>query len=662
MHPKFSLLPGKNRLTALLFPGVLAALGGLRAPAQTPPLPATAGPTLSIGEPIVPSQDPAEAPSLLPPPEETVPGSSPAQPAATGPSVSVTVNLIRQLIELGVLPKEKARQLLVQAEEEAAQVRAQILIDREASVRAAVAEVLQSAPTSQGFEGVEPLPPPDSSSRVTYVPEVVRAQIRDEIRRDLQTTAQLEHWGGQEKLPDWVRRFTLFSDFRLRGEGIFFGTENNDEGAFPNFNAINTGLPYDTSSTILYPTLNTSADRQRLRLRARLGLESQLGEGFTAGVRLSTGNTNNPVSTNQDLGLANNLQGGNFSRYSFWLERAFVQYEMGAKDATAAKLILGRFENPFFSTEAIWDEDLGFDGFALQASHKAGRFTPFFTAGAFPVFNTSLNFASNQPKKFSSSDKWLYAAQAGTQVALSKADLKLAAALYEFDNIEGRLSDPFVPLTAEDAGNTDGSRPSFAQKGNTYRELRNIIPTAANNFGTSKQFQYYGLATPFRPLALTSKLDLHHWEPFTLSLSAEYLKNLAFDRDLLQQYGINNRRIPEQDPNNPSKNTGDPSKDPFIGSDAAWMVGLRVGKPVFLKRGDWALSLNYRYIGSDATVDGFNDSNLGLGGTNLKGFAAWGGVALSERTNLSLRWASSDEVDGERFSVDIFQIDFNAKF
>ena len=40
----------------------------------------------------------------------------------------------------------------------------------------------------------------------------------------------------------------------------------------------------------------------------------------------------------------------------------------------------------------------------------------------------------------------------------------------------------------------------------------------------------------------------------------------------------------------------------------------------------------------------------------------WGGVALSERVNMALRWTSSDEIAGPPLSTDIFQIDFNAKF
>ncbi len=600
---------------------------------------------------------PAAAPGadeLIPPQVAPVPPAGGAAPAS--PSLSVTVNLIKQLVELGVLPKDKADGLLKQAEAEAAEARAQLIAERDAAVQAAVAQTLAAVQANPGFAApaVEPLPPAEGSSRITYIPEVVRTQLRDEIKRDLQTTAKKEHWGGGPKLPDGAERFRFFADLRVRGEGIYFQDGNDNTGAFPNFNAINTGPPFDTSGTEFSPQLNVDQDRQRIRLRARFGVESQLGEGFTAGLRLATGNTNTPTSTNQDLGLASGGQGGNFSKYAIWLDRAFVRYEAGATPDRNLALVLGRFDNPFLSTEIIWDEDVGFDGLAVQGRYRIDkRFTPFFTAGVFPVFNTDLNFASNQPQKFPSTNKWLYAAQLGTDVKFAdKVNFKIAAGYYNFANIAGRLSDPFVPLTPADAGNTDGTRPAFAQKGNTYRPLRNIIPTAENDFGTTRQYQYYGLATPFQNLAITGRLDINYWEPFQVSLYGEYIRNLAFNQGDINAIAVNNRGV-----------TGDlGGVGRFDGGGSAWILGTRIGRPVFEKRGDWAAGISYRYVESDAVVDGFNDSDFGLGGTNLKGFSLWGGIALSERVNFGLRWTSSDQIAGPPASLDIFQIDFNARF
>ncbi|RYD81229.1 MAG: hypothetical protein EOP84_11315, partial [Verrucomicrobiaceae bacterium] len=318
-------------------------------------------------------------------------------------------------------------------------------------------------------------------------------------------------------------------------------------------------------------------------------------------------------------------------------------------------LTVGRFDNPFFSSEITWDDDLGFDGATLQARYEVHPgVTPFLNLGAFVVFNTDYNFSSIQPAKFESDDKYLYAGQLGVNWKINKDwNLKLAAAYYHFDNIEGRLSDPYVPLTPQDAGNTDNTRPSFAQKGNTYRPLRNIIPNELNNFGTSLQYQYFGLATPFQELALTGKLDYNGWEPVQISLSGEFTKNLAFSGNDIDRVAVNNRGPDDEV-------TG--AIGGFDGGDTAWIVNVQVGHAALAKRWDWAVGANYRYVESDAVVDGFTDSDFGGGGTNLKGFSLYGAVALGENVSLGLRWMSASEVSGPRYEQDIIQFDINGKF
>jgi hypothetical protein len=231
-------------------------------------------------------------------------------------------------------------------------------------------------------------------------------------------------------------------------------------------------------------------------------------------------------------------------------------------------------------------------------------------------------------------------------------NLKLATAYYYFQNIQGKLSDPFIPLTAQDAGNTDDSRPAFAQKGNTYFPIRNIIPDVSNNFGTINQFQYFGLATPFRDLAVTGRLDFSHYDPYVVSVSGEFVKNLAFDHDDIASKAINNRG-PESAPG---------VLGPFVGGDSGWMVNLKLGKPALEKRWDWNVAVGYRYLESDAVVDGFTDSDFGLGGTNLQGYTISASLAVASHVWLNLRWLSADSIDGPTYKNDIIQFDVNAKF
>jgi len=173
-----------------------------------------------------------------------------------------------------------------------------------------------------------------------------------------------------------------------------------------------------------------------------------------------------------------------------------------------------------------------------------------------------------------------------------------------------------------------------------------------NDFGTSRQFQYFGLATKFRDLAITSRLDFNHFEPIQLSLLGEYVKNLAWDENDIDAIAVNNRG-----PINPTSGVGR-----YEGGDTAWIAGVRVGKPKFEKLWDWSLGVSYRHVESDAVVDGFVDSDFGGGGTNVEGYTLYGGVALSPNVSFALRWMSANELAGPPLKTDVFQIEVNGKF
>jgi len=670
---------------------------------------ADANPATDPGRPNQPGSS-AQATSADPRPQQ------PAQPTPSPfpRSQNVTINLINRLVQRGVLTKEDAAELIKEAEEDAAAAKAEAAranaeaaranteAAQAAQAAAAGAQAAQApAPNnnpspannyppipgspSQTMTSSPPLVPdlsalpsltppptpqppanqpaepppalvagPNDTVRVTYIPEIVKKQLRQEISQEVLDQAREENWAAPRTFPDWVSRIRLFGDFRFRFQGIYYPPGNDDTGAFPNFNAINTGPPFDTTGNVFPPELNVNQNRNMFRIRARVGLEANLGDGFTIGIRGATGQDNSPVTENQTIGVANNAQGGNFSKYSIWLDRAFLRYELGGLPNKDLSITVGRFDNPFFSTTMIWAEDLGFDGFVLQARYEVLKgLTPFLAAGIFPVFNTDLNFATTNPSKFPSENKWLFAGQIGPNWRINRDfTVKVGVAYYGFYNIEGKLSSPFVPLTTSDAGNTDDSRPSFAQNGNTYMALRDILATAQNDFGTIDQFQYYGLATNFRELAVTGQLDFSHFDPIHALVYGEYVNNLAFNRTAISNVAVNNR--------GPVLSNGAPG--PYVGGDTAWIVGLIVGNPVLEKAWDWNLFLNYRYVDSDALVDGFCDSDFGGGGTNLKGYTVGASLGLGPNVWLRVRWMSANSVAGPTFKNDILQVDVNGRF
>ena len=582
---------------------------------------------------------------------------APAQAALPPPSQNVTINLINRLVQRGVLPKEDASELIKQAEADADIAHAQALATQVATSQAAAA---QAAVANSG-----PAPSEDSTS-VTYIPEVVKQQMRDEIKQEVMDQARDENWAAPRTLPEWVTRFKLIGDLRVRYQGDFFPSDNSiytgaidqKPGNYWNYNAINTSsTPYDyTSPTTNPPYNNNDQNRNRFRLRARFGAEVDLEQGFTAGFRIGTGETNSPVSENQSFGTASG-QGGNFSKYAVWLDRAFVKYNYSGESDLDFTASIGRFDNPFFGTSMIWADDLAFDGGAVQAKYKVGNgLTPFLTMGAFPVYNTDFSYGTYNSAKTSSYDKWLYGGQIGTDWKINQDfNFKVATAFYYFQNIQGQVSNLYIPVSSQDAGSTDASRPAFAQRGNTYIALRNIDnSTSANNFGAINQWQYFGLATPFHELAATARLDYNHFEPFQLSLIGEFVNNLAFNRNAI----LNNGPASLQGPvNNLSNGSGT-----FQGGNTAWNVNFQAGTVALTKLGDWNAGIGYRYVESDAIVDGFCDSDFGGGGTNLKGYTLYGRYALSPRVWLGLRWMSATSIAGPTYKDDTIQLDFNAKF
>jgi hypothetical protein len=563
----------------------------------------------------------------------------PAVTSTKPTSPNATINLVNLLVKQGVLTEEQAQTLIKQADDEAYVARQAA---KDATVKADEAAKAANAATAAAS--------PPGTRHVTYVPEIVKRQLRDEIKREVMAKAEKENWASPGKYPEWAQRIRFYGDVRARYQGSFFPAGNDQVGAV-NFNGINTGSPYDLSNNNQYfaQTFDATQDRSQLRLRARLGLEADLFNGFTAGLRIATGENSSPVSTNQTFGSS----GGNFSKYALWLDRGYIRYQP-LSDLT---LSAGRIDNPFWSpTDLVWHKDLGFDGVAIQAKHEfLPNITPFAVAGAFPIYNTDFNAGINlgldpvtgAPIKFSSYDKWLFGGQAGVVARFNpESSVRLAVAYYDFKNAHGQVSAPCSVVNSSDICSTDISRPSFAQKGNTYMALRNIVGDP-NNPGAN-QFQFFGLASEFRPVVASGQIDLGYFHRGHIIIDGEYVQNLAFNRDAIAAVAQNN-----------TAGSPDPlNAGPFNGGNMGWLARVTVGHREIKQLWDWNVHAGYKYLESDATIDAFVDSDFGLGGTNLKGYF----VGLSENVWASLRWMSANNIAGSPYAVDVLQFDLNARF
>jgi Putative porin len=100
-------------------------------------------------------------------------------------------------------------------------------------------------------------------------------------------------------------------------------------------------------------------DRNRARVRIRLGVDGQLNEDFMGGVALATGSLGDPVTTNETLTNA-------FDRKTVGLDRGFITYNPVAHSWLS--LTGGKFAYQWQRTSVTGDPDLNPEGFDQKLS------------------------------------------------------------------------------------------------------------------------------------------------------------------------------------------------------------------------------------------------------------------------------------------------------
>jgi len=522
-----------------------------------------------------------------------------------------------------------------------------------ASSRGASAQGTNAPATSEP----PPTAPAEDVKRVPYVPEIVKQEIRQQVKDELLLEMQKNQWAVPHQYPEWLRRISFHGDARIRYEIDNFG-HGNAVDYYPDFNAINQsskGFDINFRDPTSERWLNTAQRRARARLRVRFDTDVDLGQGFFTELRIASGDGPTPVSTNQTIGGGN----GNFSKYQIWLDRANIRYYPLRGEAAQLAFFIGRFENPFFRTDLTWDENINMDGVATQVSVRAGSLRPFLIGGAFPIFNTLFDLPPEQPVKFVSRDKWLYAGQLGTDWTISSRMLaKFGAGFFFYDRVSGRLGSDCDTNLASVSCDTDHSRPLFAQKGNTFRLLRtpSIAALDAELNNNASQYQYFGLASGFRNLAYTARFDFLALPWLRMIVDGEFVHNVAFHRYSAGPLAVNNFK-PCAANDNACRNNPQ-----YGGGNYGYLMRLTVGSPALLQLWDWNASLSYRYLQSDAIIDAFANSEFALGGTNVKGFVATASLGLSNNIWFTLRWLSSDVIVGPQYSIDVVHFDLNARY
>lgn len=418
--------------------------------------------------------------------------------------------------------------------------------------------------------------------------EKITKDVAREIKEDVQEQVKIEIKNEMAHAAEWTQRIRFGGDIRLRYEGNFFDKNNAD-------------LAKPEEPTEL---MNTKHDRHRARYRVRISMKAKVNDKVDFVARLSTGNEEDPVSTNDTLGdymMNDNLV----------FDRAYLKWN----PTDGFNVWGGRIPNPWFHTDLVWDPDLNFEGLAVNVEGEiTDPWTGFLTLGAFPL----------QEVEFSPNDKWLFGGQVGVEWAPSEVlSAKLGVAYYDYQHITGKVNDPLRPHE------NDWTAPLYQKKGNT---LMDIDPS--EDIKTA-------LASDFNELNITGKLDIGIFDPIHVTFLADYVRNLGFDRDEV------------------AERTGNPDVKEEI---EGYQVGLTVGHAKVRRSGAWNTFLFYKHLEADAVLDAFTDSDFHLGGTNAKGWILGARLGLAENCWLRTRWLTADEISGPPLAIDVLQVDLNAGF
>jgi hypothetical protein len=345
-----------------------------------------------------------------------------------------------------------------------------------------------------------------------------------------------------KKSIDWLDRFTFSGDLRVRSEGFF-----QERGP-------------DATSRI------------RERIRLRFGATMKITDEVLGGIRLASGDPNDPITTNQTL---TDL----FTRKPISIDQAYITLTpkqsigLGEYPWNPISITGGKFANPVFrpravmNSEMIWDDDLTPEGFSET-------FTLWDSAeGLMRRFQiNTLQWTARENAK--AADAWVLGGQVvGAFQILPRARLTLAAADYYFAKsdfmAQARNTNTALVLTNS----------VVLKDGTVVKGGFPITPGTGN-----KQIQSF--LGGFNLINPSIQLDYDTGDPrWPFALMADGVYN---------------------------------SDAPRGGKDWAIWTGVSLGATK--NPGDWAFSALWGHVETDSVVSFFSYSDFGRrGGTNVEG-------------------------------------------
>ena len=169
---------------------------------------------------------------------------------------------------------------------------------------------------------------------------------------------------------------------------------------------------------------NGGRDKDRQRIRARLGAFSQVSPEVEAGIQIASGGSKDARSTNQDMS-------DYFNKKDLWLDLAYIDYH--PLQVPGLKVFGGKMKQPWVSMgDVIWDGDINPEGGAVTYKRMLGGAELFGSAGYY-VLQDNIDGDGVQFEH----DLRLYAGQIGTRFFPGDSlKVTVGGSVYGYDNDE----------------------------------------------------------------------------------------------------------------------------------------------------------------------------------------------------------------------------------
>ena len=307
----------------------------------------------------------------------------------------------------------------------------------------------------------------------------VKLETQEKVKKEIAE-------GKSLSMPAWVQNIKMKGDFRVRYQ-------------------LDHAKTSDTGAT---------SDRNRGRIRMRLGVDSKVNDKIMVGVGIATGTTD---VTSYDAARSNNQSfGSGFAKKPVVLDYAYAKYT----PVPWASLMGGKMKYlPWRPTDVMIDNDITPEGGVLQLNKQFGKANLFLDTMVFVLSET-------EP---ATHNAMAYALQGGTDYALTDTlSLKGAISYYDFSNVKGRAID------GSTGSNTKMTMTgAYSNTGLNKYSFREITPAVE-----------FGIKNPFKPLANITGLSALDIEK--LSFFGEYYQNLDApnkNKGFATGFGFGNEKV-----------------------------------------------------------------------------------------------------------------------